>query len=47
MLAGTRLKAPQLDEFFCTGETALRAADFAELGFSEEKIWAERSRPPA
>jgi uncharacterized damage-inducible protein DinB len=39
MLAGTSVKPPQLDEFFCTGEAPLRAADFAELGFSEEKIW--------
>ena len=39
MLAGTSVKPPQLDEFFCTGEARLRAADFAALGFSEEKIW--------
>ena len=46
MLAGTRVKPPQLDEFFCTEEAALRAADFAELGFSEERIWGLRARPP-
>jgi uncharacterized damage-inducible protein DinB len=40
MLAGTRVKPPQLDEFYCANEAHLRAQDFAELGFSEEKIWA-------
>lgn len=40
MLAGTRVKPPQLDEFYCAGEAHLRAADFAELGFSEDGIWA-------
>jgi uncharacterized damage-inducible protein DinB len=39
MLAGTHVKPPQLDEFFCSNEAALRAQDFAELGFSEEAIW--------
>ena len=39
MLAGTAVKPPQLDEFFCSNEAALRAQDFAELGFSEEAIW--------
>lgn len=47
MLAGTRVKPPQLDEFFCTGEADLRAQDFAELGFDEATIWGERARPPA
>jgi len=46
MLAGTRVKPPQLDEFFCTGEADLRARDFAELGFDEETIWGERMRSP-
>jgi len=46
MLAGTSVKPPQLDEFFCTGEAALRARDFAELGFSEEAIWGARFVPP-
>ena len=46
MLAGTRVKPPQLDEFFCTGEAHLREHDFAELGFSEERIWAERASKP-
>jgi uncharacterized damage-inducible protein DinB len=47
MLAGTNVKPPQLDEFFCTQEANLRAEDFAELGFSEEEIWGERAQPPA
>jgi len=40
MLAGTQVKPPQLDEFFCSNEAHLRAADFAELGFTEEAIWS-------
>ena len=44
MLAGTRVKPPQLDEFFCTGEAGLRKKDFEELGFDEETIWGERAR---
>ena len=39
MLAGTSVKPPQLDEFFCSNEGPLRAQDFAELGFREEAIW--------
>ena len=39
MLAGTPVAPPQLDEFFCAGDAALRAADLAELGTSEEEIW--------
>ena len=46
MLAGTRVKPPQLDEFFCTGEAHLRARDFEELGFSEESIWGARAIAP-
>ena len=46
MLAGTRVKPPQLDEFFCTEEAHLRAADFAELGFTEDRIWGTRVSPP-
>ena len=46
MLAGTRVKAPQLDAFFCTGEAHLRAKDFEELGFSEDRIWGARVEPP-
>jgi uncharacterized damage-inducible protein DinB len=39
MLAGTQVKPPQLDEFFCSNEAPLRAQDFAELGFTEAAIW--------
>lgn len=39
MLAGTHVKPPQLDEFFCTYEAPLRAADLAELGYTEAQIW--------
>ena len=39
MLAGTSVAPPQLDEFFCANEADLRAADFAEMGFSEAAIW--------
>ena len=39
MLAGTSVKPPQLDEFFCEGEAHLRAQDFAELGWTEEEVW--------
>jgi uncharacterized damage-inducible protein DinB len=47
MLAGTSVKPPQLDEFFCTAEAHLRAADFAALGFTEATIWGERAHAPA
>ena len=39
MLAGTPVKPPQLDEFFCANEAHLRAAELAELGYSEYMIW--------
>ena len=41
MLSGTSVKPPQLDEFFCEGESDLRAAEFAALGFTEGAIWTE------
>lgn len=41
MLSGTSVKPPQLDEFFCAGEAALRAEDFAELGWTEEQVWGD------
>ncbi|MBU8537520.1 DinB family protein [Falsiroseomonas tokyonensis] len=48
MLSSTRVKPPQLDEFYSEGEAPLRAADFAELGLSEEAIWgAAHAIPPA
>jgi uncharacterized damage-inducible protein DinB len=39
MLAGTPVKPPPLDEFFCTFDTALRAQDLAEMGLSEAVVW--------
>ena len=39
MLAGTSIKPPQLDEFFCANEAHLRAQELAELGYSEQLIW--------
>jgi hypothetical protein len=30
---------PQLDEFYASGEAPLRARDFAELGWTEQRIW--------
>ncbi len=39
MLAGTTVAPPQLDEFFCANEAQLRAAELAELGYSEAEIW--------
>lgn len=41
MLAGTPVKPPQLDEFFCANEAHLRAAELAELGYSEALIFQE------
>jgi uncharacterized damage-inducible protein DinB len=39
MLAGTAVAPPQLDEFFCTDEAPLRAAELASLGLSEADLW--------
>ena len=43
MLSGTPVAPPQLDEFFSVGEAPLRAEEFAELGWTEEKIWGDAS----
>jgi uncharacterized damage-inducible protein DinB len=40
MLAGTRIKPPQLDEFFSIAEAPLRASEFADLGWTEATVWA-------
>ncbi|MGK5080977.1 DinB family protein [Janthinobacterium sp. HLX7-2] len=42
MLAGTRIEAPQLDEFFCASEADERARDFLELGWTETEVWRPR-----
>jgi hypothetical protein len=39
MLSATSIAPPQLDEFFAEGEAPLRAAEFAELGWTEETVW--------
>ena len=39
MLSGTSAKPPQLDEFFSIAEAPLRAAEFAELGWTEAEVW--------
>ncbi len=41
MLAGTRVKPPQLDEFFCAADAPWRASDFAALGFTEASLWED------
>lgn len=41
MLSGTKVAPPQLDEFFSIAEGPLRAAEFAELGWTEAEIWRE------
>lgn len=38
-LSATTVAPPQLDEFFSAGEASLRAAEFAELGWTEALIW--------
>ena len=40
MLSSTRVAPPQLDEFFSAGEAPLRAVEFAELGWTEQRVWA-------
>ena len=39
MLAETAIEPPQLDEFFAFDEAPLRAAEFRELGWTEETVW--------
>ena len=41
MLSATSVSPPQLDEFFAVGEAPLRAKEFAELGWTEEKVWGK------
>ncbi len=44
MLSATDVAPPQLDEFFSVAEAPLRAAEFAELGWSEATVW-DRAAP--
>ena len=39
MLSATAVAPPQLDEFFPIEEEPLRAADFSELGWTEQTVW--------
>ena len=39
MLSATEVHPPQLDEFFSAGEAPLRAREFEELGWTEDRIW--------
>lgn len=39
MLSATGVAPPQLDEFYSIGEAPLRAAEFSELGWTEETVW--------
>jgi len=39
MLSATDVAPPQLDEFFSIAEAPLRAAEFKDLGWTEEMIW--------
>jgi uncharacterized damage-inducible protein DinB len=47
MLSGTAIAPPQLDEFFAVDEAPLRAAEFAELGWTEETVWGGEKRMSA
>ncbi len=44
MLSGTSVRPPQLDEFFLAEEATLRAAEIAELGWTEERVWRGSDR---
>ena len=39
MLSATSVRPPQLDEFFAEGEAPLRAAEFEQLGWTEDAVW--------
>jgi len=43
MLSGTKVKPPQLDEFFSIAEAPLRAPEFERLGWTEETVWGAPS----
>jgi hypothetical protein len=40
MLSATKVRPPQLDEFFSAAEAPLRATEFAELGWTEDGVWS-------
>lgn len=39
MMSGTSIPPPQLDEFYAAAEAPLRAAELAELGWTEQTVW--------
>jgi uncharacterized damage-inducible protein DinB len=41
MLSATPVKPPQLDEFYSIAEAPLRAAEFADLGWTEQTVWGQ------
>ncbi len=44
MLAGTRVKPPQLDEFFCAEDAQIHALpELAALGYAQAAIWGAAS----
>ena len=46
MLAGTQVKPPQLDEFFCADDAqAYALPELAELGYSVAAVWGREGRP--
>jgi len=47
MLSGTSVRPPQLDEFYSIAEAPLRAAEFAELGWTEAEVWDDPITSPA
>lgn len=40
MMSGTSVPPPQLDEFVSVEESSLRTEEFAELGWTEDTVWA-------
>jgi len=46
MLAGSRIRPPQLDEFFMAAERGLRQEDLAALGLDEDVIWRDLPSAP-
>lgn len=41
MLSSTKVKPPQLDEFFMADEASLRKDELAALGLDEKRIWGD------
>jgi len=45
MLSGTSVAPPQLDDFFCVADAALRQPEFTALGWSEASVWGDSPSP--